>query len=249
MAVMSTTSATHASSSLLPTAVLFLDMDGVMMRDRSTDPLATLIQQKVNELFIKKEGLNSGFTELEWRVAAGHYLDKEAVARLDRLNEKVSKVARFVIVISSAWREDGTLEEIKNQMFAMWSFSKLIIDKTSDEEYLIRRRGEEVPKSMEKYGFDLNRRGRQIDFWLRENIERLNIKSFAIWDDVDEEMSERYPENFVEIPKIVRDEDVDRTYNILTDFTFFPEKFPDEAMVEERRQKKAAERKEACIIQ
>jgi len=229
-----------------PTSIIFLDIDGVMIGNRSSYPLNESIRNKIKELFeSKKEELNSQFTELEWRIAASHFFSKEAVVNLENLIEKTSKVAQVAIVISSNWREDGTVEDLRERMFATCSFSKLIIDKTPEPEYnYIRRKSDKneinpTLISMEKYGFDLTRRGRQIDFWLRENHEKLNIKSMVIFDDADdEEMSARYPHHFIKVRYPLSESDIEKAYNIMTQFTFSSESFPSESSIGELIEKK-----------
>ncbi len=221
-----------------PTSVIFLDIDGVLIEDRFCPPLKEKINDKLTELFEKKVGLNGGFTELESRIAASHFFSKKAVANLDSLIEKVSQVAQVAIVISSAWRNDGTVQELKESMFAACSFSKFIIDKTPDDSDKIHI----SPISEEKYGFDLRRRGRQIDYWLRENHEKLNIKSFAILDDVDEEISERYPHHFVKVSYTLSESDVDKAYNIMSQLSFSSQNIPLQSTV-------ADQRKENCKVQ
>jgi hypothetical protein len=228
------------------TSVIFLDIDGVLMGDRCSSPLNEKIRNKVKELFEQKEGLNGGFTELEWRIAASHFFSKTAVANLENLIEKVSKVAQVAIVISSAWREDGTVEDLRERMFATCSFSRFIIDKTPDYHY---GRNDLSLVSEEKYGFDLSTRGRQIDYWLRENHEKLNIKSFVIFDDVDEEISERYPHHFVEVTYPLSESDIEKADNIMTQFSFSSQNFPSENSVLELIRKKSEERKNNCKTQ
>lgn len=118
-----------------PLSIIFLDIDGVLIHDRSIDPLRTWIQQKLVELFGKRDEMFREYTELEWRIAASHFLLSPALENLEKLIERMSKVAEVAIVLSSAWRLDGTVDEIKNQMFAIGSFSKRIIDKTPEDDW------------------------------------------------------------------------------------------------------------------
>jgi hypothetical protein len=52
---------------------------------------------------------------------------------------------------------DKNIDEIKNQMFAIWDFSNYIIDKVADDDIWRRSRGEPPLSSIafEKYGFEL----------------------------------------------------------------------------------------------
>jgi HAD domain in Swiss Army Knife RNA repair proteins len=194
-----------------PTSIIFLDIDGVLIADRSNPQFAEKIRNKVKELFKKR--LNEGFTELEWRIAASHFFSETAKANLEKLIKKTSQIANVAIVISSDWREDGSVEDLREQVFSGCSFSRFIIDKTP------------YPSKNEKYGFNLSTRARQIDFWLRENHEKLNIKSFVILDDIDQGFSLRYPFQFVHVDNLLSEQDVGKAYDIMTQFSFSSKAF------------------------
>jgi hypothetical protein len=214
-------------SQSLPTSVIFLDIDEVLIIDRTF--LIEEIQKKIKELFVKKEDngkiyLLCGYTELEWRIAASHFFLKSAVDNLDKLIEKVSKVAKVSIVLCSNWRLDGDIKEIQERMFSSHSFSKFIIDKTPDPDWWRRKFGQEElsPIALKKYGFELDSRGSQIDFWLRENQGKFNVKSFVILDDDDEGVSKRFPKNFVKVKDMLSDVDIEKAYKIMTETLIVP---------------------------
>ncbi len=213
-------SLTPVSSSEDPVFVIFLDSDGVIMGNRTSPDAHERIQKKIEELFGERGGNCRNYTPLEWRIAQSHFFSPKALANLDKLIERVSKVARVVIVISSGWRNHGTVEEIKDRMFAVAAFSKLIIDKIPDEDDLRVKKGEIplAPIAKEKYGIDLTTRGGQIEFWLRENWEKYHIKSFAILDDDDNGISSRFPRNFVHIKsyELFSEANAEKAYAIST---------------------------------
>ncbi len=187
-----------------PTSIIFLDIDGVLIGDRGNSWLSDKIQNKVKELFIKKEGFNAGFTELEWRIAASHFFSPKAVDNLNKLIAKVNKMANVAIVISSQWRLDGTVPDLKDKMFVLYSFSRLIIDKTPDGKT-----------------WESKSRAEQIAFWLQENKEKLNIKSFVIFDDMDlgEGLSECFSSRFVLVENLLSEADIEKGYVMLTCFS------------------------------
>lgn len=169
-----------------PLVAIFLDIDGVLMGAVSGDSKV----QKLHELFGIKD-----YSGLEYDIATSYFLSELAVVNLDKLIAKVSQVAHVVIVLSSAWRVNRTVDQIKNQVFVIWPFSKYIIDKTPDDS----RWEDQISRvSLEKYGFELRSRDCQIDYWLHEN-SHLQVKSFVILDDYDECLSERFPRNFVHV--------------------------------------------------
>ena len=102
-------------------------------------------------------------------------------------------------------------------MFAMESFSRLIIDKIPDDDWWrIRKNEEELsPIALEKYGFPLRTRGAQIDYWLRENHEKWSVDNFVIIDDVDDEISVRHSDHFVETHGLLSESEAEKAYNIL----------------------------------
>ncbi len=200
-----------------PLSIIFLDIDGVLIDGRDRDPLRTWIQEKLVELFGKKDARYRDYTDLERRIATSHFLSRPAIANLEKLIERVSTVRSVAIVLSSAWRLDGTLDEIKNRIFATESFSRLIIDKIPDDDWWrIRKNEKELsPIALEKYGFPLRTRGAQIDYWLRENHKEWSVDNFVIIDDVDDEISVRHSDHFVEVHKLLSESEAKKAYDIL----------------------------------
>lgn len=203
-----------------PLSIIFLDIDGVLIGARDLDPLRTGIRQKLVHLFGKKDDSYREYTELEWRIASSYFLSKEAVDHLQKLIERASRVTDIGIVLSSAWRLDATLWEIKHQVFAMYPFAQRIIDKTPEDDWWRKKRGEAElsPIALKKYGFSLKTRGAQIDYWLRENRTPLGIRNFVIIDDVDDEMRVRHSSHFIEVEGLFSKADAERAYHILTQF-------------------------------
>ncbi len=202
-----------------PLTAIFLDIDGVLMGDRISWDFQKLIRQKLIELYGEKDRDFGDYTELQWKIAASYFLSRPAVETLETLIEKTSEKADVVIVLSSAWRLDGSVDEIKHQMFVMESFSKQIIDKTPDDDWW-RTRNHEAPLSsiaLKKYGFEMRSRADQIDYWIRENREQWPIANFVIIDDCDEYLSSRFPGHFVYVSSgLFSKAHAEKAYQILT---------------------------------
>ncbi len=202
-----------------PSSIIFLDVDEVIMPDRTEPNLSSAIFNKIQELFGKYKR-ETGFTSLEWRIAASHFFSRKAVANLNVLIEKRSKVTRVFIVIISSWRSDGTVEELRERVFDRCAFSHLIIDKTPDNHFTRSSANPDAKDpaviSREKYKFDLSTRARQVDFWLRENRSKYNINSIVILDDLDLEFSERFPENFIQVQFPLSKSDVEKADRIMS---------------------------------
>lgn len=202
-----------------PSSIIFLDVDEVIMPDRTEPNMSAAIFNKIQQLF-GKYTREKNYTSLEWRIAASHFFSRKAVANLNVLVEKRSKVTRVFIVIISSWRSDGTIEELRERVFDRCAFSKFIIDKTPDN-YFTRSSANPDAKdpalvSMEKYNFDLSSRALQVDFWLRENRGKYNIISIVILDDLDLGFSERFPKNFIQVRFPLSESDVDKADRILS---------------------------------
>lgn len=114
----------------------------------------------------------------------------------------MQEVGEAAIVVSSNWRKGKSVEMLKGSVFAMHSFSKIIIDKTP----------EEIHEKDDKTG--LSNRAGEIASWLEKHPE---VTNFVIFDDEDNNLSERFPENFVHvnIRKLLTDSDVDKAYNAI----------------------------------
>jgi hypothetical protein len=231
-----------------PMFLIFLEIDGVLIkRDYETN---MKVDDQIREL--RKSCLEYP-NNLLIKRAATRCFSKTAVDNLMTLIEKVSKVAQIGIVISSSWREEISLEDMQNHMFADTPFGHLIIGKTFDSDFTyqmaksegIANLEEETPSqiSSRKYGFSLAENGvgdikdREIDFWLRENHENLPIKSFVIIDSEDSDISARYPGNFVYADQetLFSESNAEQAKDILIKGHFSPSLFPSEQEVEARR--------------
>jgi hypothetical protein len=195
--------------------VIFLDMDGVLI-DRNR--LNELARQTLHQLYGEPQrnsngGLkgNSGYTELEWRTAYNHHLDQDALQNFRSLLSKIKERAPVYIVLSSSWREDGSLSQIRDQMFGMHDFGQMIIGKTPhDDLHKDRKYYREYAK--EKYNMKLIDRGSEIDFWLKEYATK--DTNFVVLDDVS---IDRFEDRFVWVCSsgLLNAEDVKKTLDIL----------------------------------
>lgn len=201
-------------------AIIFLDMDGVMInrQERAHSILKTEFE---------KFGKNA--TPLQNRIAAAYHLDEAAVQSLKLLIERVEKVKPAYIVISSAWRQDGTLNELKNQVFGVPGleiFKERIIGKTpspKDEDWAIesdsyfQKRPEKNKIHFEdwandKYGFSFKYRVGEIAFWLA--FHKIEDCDFIVFDDDYYERLERFGKRFIGV-NMLSSGDVDLAMNTI----------------------------------
>ena len=232
-----------------PMFLIFLEIDGVLIkRDYETNmKVDDQIKELRNSCLKYPENLLA-------KRAATRCFSKTAVNNLMTLIEKVSKAAKVGIVISSSWREETSLDDLQNHMFADTPFGHLIIGKTPDSDFTYQMAkcegtaipGEETPSQIcsRKYGFSLAENGigdikdREIDFWLRENHKTLPIKNFVIIDSEDTDISARYPSNFVYADQdtLFSESNALQAQHILMESHFSPSLFPSEQDVETRRE-------------
>lgn len=186
-------------------AIIFLDLDGVMV-DRETHDNAIMATQ--HQLF------GDCPTPLQNRVAAAYHLDKAAVESLKLLIEKIERVQPAYIVISSAWRQDATLDQIKNQMFNVPGLEFIkdrIVGKTpspkidtwavkSDNYYQNQKKQSEIhfeDLANNKYGLSFNYRAGEIAFWLI--FHKISDGNFMVIDDSCTEYLEHFEKRFIHV--------------------------------------------------
>ena len=221
-----------------PLAVIFLDMDGVMSDRLDSEDTRNNIEwarkqiKAANPIYSDGSSMKKLRAKHLLRLRAGaQCLFPKALENLQSLIERVSQTMQVAIVISSAWRDELSVEELKNHVFADCFFRDLIIDKTPDDDstyaklkYFNKLAFDfKTPSDIcnEKYGFKLDDvRGRQIDFWLKENSADRDIYSYVVIDDLFGESSElfsRHLDRFVQVNPndLFSKKDADLAYEIL----------------------------------
>lgn len=164
--------------------LIFLDMDGVMIADR--------LSANVNEQIVKTaRGLfgDRKISDFEQRVSQSYHLDQNSVNRLMQVIRAIQSVGMQVgIVISSAWRENGTLDQVCFEMFANQLFTELIIGRTP---------------SSEKH----SNRGEEIAYWLKEHSAG---KKYVIFDDCDDGIRNLFAKKFIQTFLSIEETHVER---------------------------------------
>ena len=138
-----------------PVWALFLDIDGVLSGPAKKKDF----DLKGGELFPGSSDLSLFEKKIVW----AKLFDKGAVGNLDRLIDRISQVAEVVIILSSSWRKGLSVEELKEQVFRDWNFSRYLIDKTPET--------------------DTDDRWAEIRSWLDVNGDPHRIQKFIILDD------------------------------------------------------------------
>ncbi|MEL6539686.1 MAG: hypothetical protein AAFP93_02860 [Bacteroidota bacterium] len=110
-------------------AIMFLDMDGVLMPvDRPLEKVHALLKK----LFPHVE--NYSYTDAQYKLAFSRHLNEKALENFHHMIEQVEASGqRPLVVISSAWRSAATLEEQRTSIYAQHKFSRYLGGKTAIE--------------------------------------------------------------------------------------------------------------------
>jgi hypothetical protein len=184
-------------SSIPETSIVFLDIDGVLLRlfYKGDDT----INQQASALF---PGAQGRFTRRQFAIAATSLFYTEAVANLRTLIHKVQNTA---IVISSNWRIDWTPRQLQ-EILSMHKFSHYIWDTTplgSDPNYW-------HPTEIDVLEDHVD----EIALWLKTHP----FRRFVIYDDsFSQKFKLRFPHNYVQVDpsKLLTQDDVRRGCEIL----------------------------------
>jgi hypothetical protein len=171
-----------------PWVIIFLDIDGVLYREPIRDNFWQERHEKMVELF----GQLDHYRSFHYDSATAYYFDKKAVTLLNNFIDKINLSYNVGLVISSAWREGRTLEEMY-KIFSPWHFSKFIIDKTVSSAY-----GGYTIEELRNFSYGYASRADQINHWLKHHSD-INIGHFIIFDDQDSGISKRFPTQFIHV--------------------------------------------------
>lgn len=155
--------------------------------------------------------------------------------------EKINEVANVHIVISSSWRVDRSIDDLK-AIFHMHKFSNYIIDKTVDDHKVLfhewkthcvfphleindencmieNNQMDRLPTKKELEAFIYKHwecRASQISKWIKEHPEYV---AYAILDDLDEHLSINFGDKFISTAhpdgKILKLEDTEKIYQVI----------------------------------
>ena len=225
-----------------PNVAIFLDIDGVL--GSNTFPLAESI--KVNKIVTEMTGdrYHTFYCKrcITCSTAQTHLFKTEVVESLHNLINKINDIANVHIVISSTWRIDRTINDLK-QIFQMHEFSKYIFDKTIDIETSFldwkdhcvyphveiniencmkqSERPDQLPTDDNFEAFIYKNwecRASQISRWLKEHPE---YAGFVIFDDLDEHLSNNFGNKFISTvhlhETILKSEDTEKAFKSIVD--------------------------------
>lgn len=180
-----------------PLYVIFLDIDGVLLSEEVKYCVGKNPSQEAvddanrHEEFLCKN--KNSYSNNYWSIIMAHHFSKAALANLEDLIQRVEAIARPQIVISSRWRKNCTVEDLREIYFGMHPFAKHIIDKTPDE----------IPD------ISYHDKAEEIPYWLNQHPA---IKHFVVLDDEDCRLKQTFQERFIHIHgrRLLSKNDVER---------------------------------------
>ncbi len=189
-------------------AIIFLDMDGVMIKNRHSSPLRDEIVLTLSKLFPDVKRYN----DYQWTIAKGRHLHPTALENLHKLIKRIKKSGhRALVVLSSAWRNDATLQQLKEEAFTNHVFCKYLCGKAAPKRSDTRwtpecKQGFKFTKgAKEAFRLNLESRSDVIEFWLRDHGFDPNSTNFIVIDDCVGKKRERFGKRFIETDNLFKD--------------------------------------------
>lgn len=198
--------------------IIFLDMDGPMIPDRCNPDFYEEMYRTRSELFPQVKEIN----EYQWRVVHGRHLDSEALKNLHSLIERIeASNHRALVVLSSAWRNDATLQQLREEVFSQYLFCKHLGGKAAPTKFDI----DWTPECLQGFNFtqgakdffglDLGKKSDVVEYWLLDHGFNLSSTNFVVLDDDTSEGFERFEERFVPIRYLLSKKDCEQAAKVL----------------------------------
>lgn len=199
-------------------ALIFLDMDGVMIGDRFRHALRSKICSTLREIFPTVKRYN----DYHWTIAKGRHLHPVALMNLDLLIKRIEKSGqRALVILSTAWRSDATLKQLREEAFVTNKFCKYICGKTAPESSETSwtpecELGFDFAKGAKKiFGLNLFTRSDVIEFWMRDHCFDPKSTNFVVIDDYDEDKSARFGDRFIKTSYLFEKEHLELATSVL----------------------------------
>lgn len=184
-------------------AIIFLDIDGVLIELFRPRDVLEKIKATLKELFPHQ---NRHYSRSQQNIATARYFNREAIAGLDQIIEKIKDSGqRPLVVLSSSWRHASWLDELRNDAYGQYNFSRYLCGKTSldfqaEENLSIESKcGFEFYKTAQKvYGIQLKNRANAIEFWLKDHGFDPEKTNFVVLDDEYVDCCSKFGPRFIE---------------------------------------------------
>lgn len=185
-----------------PLFFMFLDMDGVMSDRLSNSKTETKIKETVYKIFPNAGNRPNHY---QWTLAKGRCLNTHSVEKISDLIRLIEDLnLQPLIVLSTAWRNDATLEQHIKEAFSEVGFGQYICGKTAPEDWEFSytpeyKQGFRFEEGADKFDIKLNNRAQTIRYWLKDHGFSPEKTHFAILDDCDDKLSKTFGERFIPI--------------------------------------------------
>ncbi|MBS0625518.1 MAG: hypothetical protein JSS32_05660 [Verrucomicrobia bacterium] len=202
-----------------PPVLVFIDMDNVFIADRSSIPLADQIVQTASRLFPDMKVR----TDYQWTIAKAKHLDLGSLKNFDTLIERIEASGRrALIVLSSSWRNDATLQQLREEVFAEYKFSKYLCGKTAPEYSETwapeRKQGFDFDQvARDSYKIELQGTAAVIEFWLRDHGFDPSSAKYLVLDDQLNSALESLGNRFIRTDGYFRESDLEKATKTLID--------------------------------
>ncbi len=196
---------TISSTAHQPKFAVFLDIDGVFNRNGVS---TVLIDEIVKEKFGELDHCSKCATRcITCETAAAHLFDSTSISHFHHLVTKIQEIAEAHIIISSDWRRERSMSQLK-QIFHIHPFTPFILDKTTEQrdgEWRVFCRAPHVGRC----------RASEIKEWLAQHP---GYFGHLIFDDIDDHLTQNFSEKFIstfhEGAYLLRGEDTTKAYQI-----------------------------------
>ena len=201
-------------------AIIFLDIDGVLIELVRPTEVVEKIEATKKELFPHQKGHYSGYQQ---NIATARHFNRDAIAGLDKIIEKIENSGqRPLVVLSSSWRHASWLNELRSDAYSQYKFSHYLCGKTSldcqVEKHLSveSKCGFEFYKTaQEVYGIQLENRANAIEFWLKDHGFDSEGTNFIVLDDEHEESLSKFGQRFIKTKWLLKETNVQAAIDIL----------------------------------
>ena len=203
-------------------ALIFLDIDGVLIEETRSASLEQQIQLTKKLLF--PQGIEKKwYSPLQQNIALARHFDQKAVGNLERILQKVEESGkRPLVILSSSWRHSALLKQQCDDIYSQYTFSQYLCGKTpiefQAESFLspeCKLGFDFYEAAQEKYHLKLDNRAAAIEFWLRDHHFDPVTTNFIAIDDGHQEYLSKFGKKFIEAESLLTEKNVKDSISIL----------------------------------
>ncbi len=220
-----------------PNFAIFLDIDGVLAIDprpnHHSSKMSDFIHEKLDGAYFHYRFCKGCVT---CDIADAHFFEKKALNCLHDLINKIRVFANVHIILSSSWRDNRTMDELK-EIFREYAFSNFLVDKTVETgklpfeewknhcihshielkrekclEYVSKMTDEELDSFVDE---NWECRASQINKWINEHSE---LSGYLVIDDMDSHLKLNFKEKFISTShrgeNIFTEQDAEKAYQV-----------------------------------